>query len=137
MITAQGYSKDPNIQPIGIAVTFGRDMIAEKGTLREFLYWFEDCVRTENGLWIHKCKNRPTQDIIYVYVIIYNRVMYRCFYGGYHKEKRDAYTITRDGGHKVFQVDWPFIYLAGPFVKAPKKIVRPGFQGFRYTTELF
>jgi hypothetical protein len=135
MITQTGYSKDPSIKPEGIAVTFGREMIAEKGGLLTFVRWFESVFQDEESYWMHKCKNKPRHDdLLYVYVSICNRVHYRCMYGGYHSPGSAGQLIP--GGPEV-EVEWPHIVLAGPLVKAPTKIIRPGFQGFRYTSKLF
>lgn len=135
MITADGYSKGHWVMAEGIAVTMGREMIAEKGGLLTFIRWFESTFNDEEGYWMHKCKNKPRQDdLLYVYVIICNRVYYRCMYGGYHKLVGTGQ--LRPGGPDV-PVEWPYIVLAGPLIKAPSKIIRPGFQGFRYTTKLF
>ena len=135
MITATGYSKDPSIKPDGIVVTFGKEMIKEKGGLLRFIRWFEEVMATEESYWMHKCKNRPKyEDLLYVYVIICGRVYYRCHYGGY--EKADTTGHLTPGGPSV-EIDWPRIVLAGPLVRAKRKIRRPGFQGFRYCTMLF
>lgn len=135
MITAEGYSKDPNIMPEGIAVTFGKDMIADKGGLLKFMRWFNYNMDKEDGIWYHKMKNTPTQDIIYVYVIICNRVYCRAAYGGKFKEGVAAY-LTPNSKDRSY-MSFSGIALGGPIVKAPRKIIRPGFQGFRYTTKLF
>jgi hypothetical protein len=134
MITIDGYSKDTGIQPEGIAVTFGREMIAEKGGLLTFVRWFEGVFAFEDDYWMHKCKNKPQHDILYVYVIVCNRVHYRCMYGGYHPPGGTGQLMP---GGLCVDVNWPHIILAGPLVKSPTKIFRPGFQGFRYTTKLF
>jgi hypothetical protein len=135
MITQTGYSKDKWMMADGIAVTMGKEMIAEKGGLLRFIRWFESTFVDEEGYWMHKCKNKPKQDdLLYVYVIICNRVYYRAMYGGYHAAGGAGQLFP--GGPEV-EVEWPHLILAGPLVKAPHKIIRPGFQGFRYTTKLF
>jgi hypothetical protein len=135
MITQEEYSKDAGIKPEGIAVTFGREMIAEKGGLLRFIRWFERIYQDEDDYWMHKCKNKPRfDDLLYVYVIIHNRIYYRCMFGGYHGASATGH-LHPDGPAEV--IPWPYIILAGPLVKAPEKIIRPGFQGFRYTTKLF
>lgn len=136
MITINGYSKDPSIIPEGIAVTWGRDMIQEKGGLLTFMRFFSDCMEEDGALWYQKCKNRPTQDkyLQYVYIIVSNRVYYRGYYGGYHTGPLECY-LNSWSSRQV--VTWPRIVIAGPIVKAPHKIYRKGFQGFRYTETLF
>lgn len=137
MITVDGYSKDPNIQPEGIAVTWGKDLIEAKGGLLSFIRYFELVMSKEDGIWLQKCKNRPTQEIIYVYIIVCNQVRYRLYYGGH---EGGAAEITNGNGHSWSSrkiITWPRIVCGGPFEKAPYKIIRKGFQGFRYTTKLF
>ncbi|MEP7375561.1 MAG: hypothetical protein ABI675_19610 [Chitinophagaceae bacterium] len=136
MITVEGYSKDPGIIPEGIAVTFGKDMIIGKGGLLRFIRWFESCLKSEEDFFMHKCKNGPRYDNLqYVYIIVCNRVYYRCYYGGYEKGETTGY-LTPDADDKA-TISWPRINLAGPLLRSPEKIIRKGFQGFRYTTKLF
>lgn len=136
MITQFGYSKDKSILPEGIAVTFGKEMIESKGGLLKFVRWFETCMSQEGDLWFHKCKNRPTQDIIYVYIIICNRVHYKGYYGGHFKAGAGM-CFMRPGDLEMQPIPFGHISIGGPIEKAPEKIIRKGFQGFRYTTKLF
>lgn len=126
MITREGYNKDPSIMPEGIAVTFSQEMIKENGGLLKFIRYFESCFLDENDYWMHWCRNKPRFDnLLYVYVILCNRVYYRCYYGGYQLRVPDADQLS------------PHLVLAGPLERAPSKILKPGFRGFRYTTKLF
>ncbi|SEV88703.1 hypothetical protein SAMN05428988_0135 [Chitinophaga sp. YR573] len=121
--------------PIGIMVTWGKDMIQEKGGLLAFIRYFEQTMKQEDALWLQKSKNCPTQDISYVYIIVCNQVRYRLFYGGYQSGET---TIHNGNGHSWSSrqvIRWPRLVLAGPIVKAPYKIRQKGFQGFRYVTE--
>lgn len=133
MITPTGYSKYMDMPADGIAITFGRKMIQEQGGLLTFVRGFIRTMSNGNDYWMHKSKNRPKQDVQFVYIIICNQVKWRCFYGGY--ETYHTTGRTMDG--KFLDTPWPRIILAGPLVPAPFKIIRPGFQGFRYTTKLF
>ncbi len=85
MITQDGFSKDPTIQPEGIVITWGKDMIALKGGLKKFLFYFNDVMKNEDTIWLQKCKNAPQQDILYVYIIVANRLYARGYFGGYEK----------------------------------------------------
>jgi hypothetical protein len=137
MITIDGYSKDSGLLPEGIAITWGKDLIQEKGGLFSFIRFFEKSMRDENQVWLQKCKNRPVHDIIYVYIIVCNQVRYRLFYAGHES---GVTNIANGDGHSWSSrevIRWPRLICAGPFVKAPFKIHRSGFQGFRYTTKLF
>jgi hypothetical protein len=135
MITVDGYTKDPNIKPEAIVVTFGRDMILDKGGLRPFIRWFEECMASDDRFFLHKCKSKPKhEDLLYVYIIICNRVYYRCYYGG-HSHGDTNVELVPGSGTEV--INWPRIILAGPVIKTKQKIVRGGFRGFRYATKLF
>jgi len=117
--------------PIGIIVTWGKDMIEANGGLLRFIRYFEDTCQDDLGWWFHKCKNGPTHDIAFVYVIVCNRIAYRLFYGGYETGPR---TVWKWNGQSR-DIEWSRLILAGPFEKAPGKIPMRGFQGFRYVYE--
>jgi hypothetical protein len=134
MITPQGYSKDPNLVPEGIAVTFGREMIDEKGGLLKFMRWFIGCMDDDESHWLHKCKNAPQSDILFVYIIIANQLYGRCAFGGHYKNVTLG-QLTPGGDTQI--IEWPHLVLAGPILRAPYKRKLSGFQGFRYTTKLF
>jgi hypothetical protein len=124
-----------NNPPIGIMVTWGKDMIQEKGGLLAFIRYFEQTMQEEDSLWLQKSKNRPAQDISIVYIVVCNQVRYKLFYGGYQTGET---TIHNGDGHSWSSrqvISWPRLVLAGPVVKAPHKIKQKGFQGFRYVTE--
>ncbi len=138
MITADGYSKDPTIMPEGIVITWGKDMLDLKGGLRNFLRYFNEVMQDEETMWLQKCKNAPQQDIIYVYIIVDNRLYARGYYGGYQKGETE---INVPGAAKSFSrrevIDWSRIVVAGPIERCPFKRELKGFQGFRYCTKLF
>lgn len=121
--------------PIGIMVTWGKDLIKEKGGLLAFIRYFELSFQDENNTWLQKCKNRPSQDILYVYIVVCNQVRYRMYYGGYETYETVGYNGDGISWCSEQAITWPRIILAGPFVKAPYKIHQKGFQGFRYVTE--
>lgn len=133
MITKEGYSKDTQIMPEGIVVTFGREMINEQGGLLCFLRNFEETMADENAYWMHKCKNQPKHDILYVYMIVCNRLYGRCHFGGYNTDPTIGFTA--DGNARM--IEWPKILLTGPLFKPNFKRALSGFRGFRYSTQLF
>lgn len=133
MITADGYSKDPNIIPEGIAITWSKEMIVEGyGNLLTFIRHFKECISDEDGIWLQKCKNKPKIDVAYVYIIFSGRIRYRVQYVGY---EAGPTTVYDDNGPKDIQ--WSRLLLVGPMVEAPRRIPLKGFQGPRYTTKLF
>jgi hypothetical protein len=126
-----------NVQqlPIAIVVTWGKDMIKEKGGLLAFVRYFELYMKEEGSIWMQKSKGRPTQDILHVYVIVCNQVRYRLFYGGYETGEAEAFNGDGRSWSSRAVIRWPRILMAGPYEKAPRKIFMRGFQGFRYVYE--
>lgn len=137
MITANGYSKDPSIFPEGVAITFGKEMMAEQGGMKQFLksflMWMEGY--EEGDYWMHKCSNLPTIDVDHIYIIVAGRLWGRVYCGGYKKNQQPTIGYGADNRQKI--IDWNYIVLAGPFERCPFKRELKGFQGFRYTTKLF
>jgi|GEM_PF-1812591 len=121
--------------PIGIIVTWGKEMIREKGGLLSFIRFFELNMNEDGDTWMQKSKNKPIQDILYVYVIVCNQVRYKLFYGGYQKGETEAWNGDGISWSSSSVIQWPRIIMAGPFEKAPRKIAMRGFQGFRYIYE--
>lgn len=135
MITPEGYSKDPGLIPEAIVITLGQEMIAEKGGLLSFIRWFENGFGGD-GWWYHKCKNKPAHDILWVYVIVCNRLRYRFNYAGYNKMAQ-AMGYKHPDDQEPTMIEWPHIILTGPMVKCPFKRKISGFRQFRYATKLF
>lgn len=139
MVTKTGYSKDPNIIPEGIVITWSAQMIKEKFGLLGFIRYFEKVMGEDCGdtLWLQKCKNKPKYDIIYVYIIVAGVLRYRLNYIGH---STGVVEVNNGDGISFSQrqtVNWSRIEMAGPFVKNPVKQKMRGFQGFRYCTKLF
>ncbi len=133
MITKSGYSNDKSIMPYGIAITFGREMMQDQGGPKQFLEYFTECINNPDGWWMHKMKNRPQIEVATVYIIVLNRLYGKVNFGWYESETTKG--GTADGNFK--DIVWPRITLVGPLVRCPFKRTLKGFQGFRYTTELF
>lgn len=138
MITANGYSKEPNMMPEGIVITWSKEMMHLKGGVKKFLQYFDTVMQDEEAVWLQKQKLAPKQDIIYVYIILLNRLYCRLNYVGFETGK----TIVNEPGtglsfSRSLQVSWPRILMAGPVIKCPFKRELRGFQGFRYCTKLF
>jgi len=118
--------------PIGILVTWGKDMIKEKGGLLAFLRYFEQGMYSEDFGWLHKCNHKPAHDILYVYIVVCNQIRYKLYYGGYQTGPTTIYNGDGRSWSSSQIINWPRLVLAGPVVKAPYKIPQKGFQGFRY-----
>lgn len=135
MITEYGYSKDPNIVPDGIVITFGKEMMIEQGGVKEFLSGWLNIMANENDYWKHFMRNVPTKEFLYVYVIILNRLAYRVNFVGFEAATLGGTRYKANG--EVQPLEKRGILIAGPVVKCPFKRTLKGFQGFRYSTKLF
>lgn len=133
MITATGYSKNPNIQPDGIVITFGREMMKDNGGAKLFLRAFQETMANEEGLWMHKMSNRPTYDFVDVYIICMNRLYGRVKAIGFETGERECHRAN----DTCDIIDWQRLLLVGPFEPCPFKRELRGFQGFRKCTKLF
>lgn len=139
MIIATGYSKDPNIVPEGIVITFGSEMMKEQGGAKKFLSFFIECMNEcdedIDRYWMHKCSNLPTIEVDVIYIIVMNRLWAKVYCGGYKRNLKDVVGYQANG--KAMIVYWNHIILSGPIIKCPFKRELKGFQGFRYCTKLF
>lgn len=132
MITKNGYSKDPNIIPDGIVITFGKEMMDNNGGPKKVLKYFLDTMEKEDAYWMHKMLIKPKVDFSFVYIITLNRLWGRVKLGWFEKGAAFKYSPADPG-----LISWPRMCLIGPFEKCPVKREIKGFQGFRYCTDLF
>ncbi len=115
MITVEGYTKT-NDKPDGIAITWKVKEDADGKKMNQIVTWFKHVLAKEDGVFHQRLMKMPAQEFLYVYIIIDQKVMYRCNYVGCRNN---------------------YIQLAGPLVEAPFELIKPGFRNFRYTTKLF
>lgn len=99
---------------------------------------FKECIRqieavrthADDMVWYHSIGNRPTQEILWCYISILGKIRYKAkvveWQPGHEKQFGD--------GRKMSAKHW---LVLCDFVPAPHDIERKGFQGFRYTHELF
>jgi len=102
----------------------------ETNGLRHWLRNFFTCMADEKCHYSFRQGNPPKQTPTYIYILIAGRIRYRIFFAGC-----DAGHKKFDDGKQMTAKTW--IMGAGPLVKAPSKIERKGFQGFRYTDKIF
>lgn len=133
MITRDGYSKDPSIQPEGVVITFGKEMMETNGGQRAVMKHFLQIMDDDENYWMHKMKLWPKVEVSDVYIITMNRLWGRVKFGWF--EKNATYAYKADGSDCM--IEWPRMVLVGPFEKCPFKRTLKGFQGFRYCTKLF
>lgn len=131
MITANGYSKDPNIIPEGIVITFGEKMILDNGGPGEFFSFFLKSLEGD-GYWMHKMMNWPKIEISEVYITTCQRLWGKVKFGWFEKHATFGYSVK-----DKMEIAWPRMVIVGPFQHCPFKRTLKGFQGFRYCTKLF
>ena len=116
--------------PEGIIVTISGKYLKERGMkewYRDFLRAMEDETYT---YWLRLC-SRPRQEVLYIYLVIGNRVRYRYQFVMYEK----GGSFNTADGRIIFANCW--LVGVGPLVRPEQEIRRRGFQGFRYTEFLF
>lgn len=124
-------------QPDGIIITVSKAMIGENGYrhwLRNFFYAMNRSENDENYFYWLRQGNRPKSDknLRFVYLCIGNKIRFRAYYAGSEGEGVKHFDNHDD---PMFGKAW--ILISGPILRPSRPIPRKGFQGFRYTTEIF
>ena len=137
MIVKGGYSKDPSIVPDGIMLTLPTMFFDDRGmTTDQFKKYFERFMQQEGSYWNFKLTNLPKHEVIYVYLVFDKHVQYRCMFVQCERNITKSFKDSIDGKRRIFpNQNW--VIFTGPVVKPPHEWPQKGFQGFRYTTELF
>lgn len=137
MITAEGYSNDPNIVPEGIVLTLPVAFFKDRGmSCTEFEKYFLEVMEPEDAIWNFRLSNLPLLDVQYVYLIFEGFLQYRGNLVMYERNKAKRFNDTPDGKTRTFSpCNW--VLFTGPIIKCPFERQLKGFQGFRYSTKLF
>ena len=117
-------------RPDGIILTISQKYLKERG-IKNWLADFMKAMNNDNFTYWLRLGSKPKQDVLYIYLIIYNKIRFRFNFVMY--EKGGEFT-THDGriiNAKVWLVG------CGPLIRPQKEYRMKGFQGFRYTQELF
>ncbi len=121
----------PMDRPVGIIITIGEKWLKERG----YRNWYRDFMQAMNNegytYWLRQ-GNKPTvEDLLYVYICIHGKIRFRTLF----VQAEGAGYKDFTNGNRMFANAW--VVVCGPVVKAPFEIKRKGFQGFRYTEQLF
>lgn len=137
MITSNGYSKDPSIMPEGIMLTLPVAFFDDRGTeIGPFIKMFERYMSREESLWNFRLTNLPKHDIAWVYMVFDKKVQFRLNFVQYERNISKTFHDAPDGKVRTFpNCNW--VIMCGPAIKPPHEWPQKGFQGFRYTTQLF
>src|SRR5688572_12292887 len=117
-------------KPDALIITVSSGMYGEKGYrnwLRNFLHAMND----ESMIYWFRAGGQPKHDVLYIYLCIGGKIRFRVRYAGSEGEREQMF----DDGRVMYGKAW--IIGCGPVERAPYKIERKGFQGFRYTQELW
>lgn len=137
MITATGYSKDPSIIPDGIMLTLPIAFFEDRNWDYDgFTKMFQKFMAADDSIWNFRLTNLPKHDIAWVYLVFDKKVQFRVNFVQY---ERNVSKCFKDGPNKKVR-DFPnanWVILCGPAVRPPHEWPQKGFQGFRYTTQLF
>jgi hypothetical protein len=117
-------------RPAAIIVTFPRVFFREVSP-RQFVRDFLGMNSGEIEYWICKMGNVPRIEVPYCYIVINNRIRYRANIAGFEPGGERTF----DDGRRATGRAW--MILTAPVIKAPYRIQRTGFQGFRYSDLIF
>lgn len=105
-------------------------------TTEQFKPLFERAMRPEDSVWNFRLTNLPTIDVAYVYLVFDGLVQYRANLVMYQRGAEKEFYDSPDGKARRFpKSNW--VIFTGPIIKAPYEIPMRGFQGFRYTKQVF
>lgn len=118
-------------KPDAIILTVGAKELVEKG-YKNWLRNFLEAMSDEECTYWYKMGNQPKfDDLMYVYICIGGRIRWR----GNFVASSGPKEMEFSDGRRMFGKAW--VIMCGPVVRAPYRIDRKGFQGFRYTNKLF
>lgn len=123
--------------PEAILLTLPVAFFNDRGmSYAEFEKYFDEVMADPDSLWNFKLTNLPTMDVAWAYLVFDGFVQYRLNLVQYERNVSKVFEDAPDGNPRVFDVcNW--VILCGPPVKAPFDIPMRGFQGFRYSKQLF
>lgn len=131
--------------PDGIIITVGAKMWGHHGYrvwLRNFLQCMQlscsDISDPQDFFYHFRQGNQPksNESLRHIYLCIGNRIRWRVFYAG-SKGPETMVLATTDGKTTKTIEGKAWVVAAGPAERAPFKIEKKGFQGFRYTQALW
>jgi hypothetical protein len=127
-----GYSKGQQIT--GIIKTMPMKFFKEYG-LRRFMndYYYYPNISSDH-CWSFALSGRPKFDILYLYLLVNGRIRFRSNIIQFEGPGQKVLWINARG-RKIVGKAW--VLIGGPVVKAPRIISMTGFQGFRYTGDLW
>lgn len=116
-------------RPDGIIISISAKYLKERGVRN----WYKDFLKGMSGenysYWFRLAQMPKFTDMLYVYLCIGNRIRYRANLVGFYPGGE----FKCDDGRIITAKFW--CVVTGPLARG--NVRRKGFQGFRYTEELF
>ena len=117
-------------QTVAIITTFPRKFFLEMSP-RQFVRAFFAMNDDDSIYWQCKFGAPPTRDVVYCYIVAENRIRYRANIAGFEPGGLRVFGDGRSATARSWMI------LTAPVIKAPYRIERRGFQGFRYSGIIF
>lgn len=119
-------------QPTGIIKCMPLKFIYEEYGYSRFLRDFVLRLNNEDGsCFLFTLSSIPKYDVLHFYLLFGGKIQYRANIAKIEGPR----SITFPGRSTINGRAWA--WLSGPVLEAPREILMKGFQGFRYTEELF
>lgn len=125
-------SKVHSEPPDALIITVSKGMYGEKG-YRNWLRNFLEAMNDDRCIYWFRAGAQPKQDVLHVYLCIGNKIRFKVKYAGSEGDKEQMF----DDGRIMHGKAW--IAVCGPVDRCQMQLQpqRSGFQGFRYTQELW
>jgi hypothetical protein len=121
-------------KPEALIITYPAALLKKHGGYRAFRTGMLEMNRHPDACWLQRCRNRPRHSVLYVYVVVGGRLKFRLNLVEW--DNGTPVEAMRPDGTMMLTT-WPRLVLSGPVIEAPERIPMRGFQGFRYTNELY
>ena len=122
-------------KPDGIIVTIPMIVVEENGGEKILERYFEQMNFHDDWYWSQGLGQSPKYEVLYLYLLWNGLIRYRLNISHSEVGTREFKDFKNGGFRSINKKHW-FICTA-PVIKAPKDFIKKGFQGFRYTQELF
>lgn len=123
--------------PDGIILTVSAGMIGNNGYrhwLKNFLEAMERSETDDDWYYWFRAGGRPKSDkhLRFVYLVIGGKIRFKVIFAG---SQAGCQMFFANRSEPMYGKAW--ILTAGPVVRPPRVFKMKGFQGFRYTEEIF
>lgn len=120
------------IQPVGIIKTMPASWVKElPNGLNNWETTFLKMNEIESYHWTFNLSGKPKYEVLYFYLLMNGAIRYRANIIGYTGPE----TVKCYSGEHRYGKVW--VNVAAPVIKLNPPITMKGFQGFRYTSEIY